>query len=291
MMAEMRARLTGSLEPRDLPHEAAPSERLPQPASLERLEHRAWRVRERPVLATHHPQHDVRAGDPRPRQQVPRWIAEDDRVSRAAGDRAEQALVVGVAAHDPVQHDDVRGLDALRLDRDVLQATVGAAFEPMLAQQPPGLLVVAGRQLDVDGACGAAPEQLDLDLADAASDLQNRDSLEPAPLEERDHSPRRLVESALSVALRHPARELLVEQPVAPARVTAARHALTVPSSPVDDDVVEGAHAERVRPDSLDVGPVRYVPAVVDRRHDPGALRDDDPVGCAVEVQPSVAIA
>ena len=60
MVAEMpAAELMRPLEPGDLPHEAAPRERLLQPAPLEHLEHRARRMGERPVLAAHHAQHEV----------------------------------------------------------------------------------------------------------------------------------------------------------------------------------------------------------------------------------------
>ena len=146
------------------------------------------------------------------------------------------------------------GSTVLGLDRDVLQAPLGTAFETVLPQQLRRLLVVAGRQLEVHRARGAALEQLDLDLADAAADLEHGRALEAARLEERDHPPRRLVETALAVPLRHPARELLVEEAVAPARVAAAGHAATVhPSRPVDDHLVERAEAHRMCPHSLDV--------------------------------------
>src|SRR6188472_745391 len=72
---------------------------------------------------------------------------------------------------------------------------------------------------------GCAPlEQLDLDLADAAADLEHARSRDPALLEERNHSPGGLVETALAVALGHPASEPGTEELVAASRVTAARH-------------------------------------------------------------------
>ena len=63
-------------------------------------------------------------------------MAEDQHPARAIGGSAEQALVVGVAADDAVQDDDVGGLDALRVDCDVVQAPFGTILEPGLGEQP-----------------------------------------------------------------------------------------------------------------------------------------------------------
>jgi len=94
-------------------------------------------MRERPVLAAHDPQHEIRSGDPRPREHVPRRVAEDDRVPRVLRDRAEQPLVVRVAAHHPVQHDDVGGLDPRRVFRDVVEPAVDARrVDPGLVRRP-----------------------------------------------------------------------------------------------------------------------------------------------------------
>jgi hypothetical protein len=72
---------------------------------------------------------------------------------------------------------------------------------------------------------GCAPlEQLDLDLADAAADLEHARSRDSALLEELDHPPGGLVETALAVALRHPAGEPGTEELVTASRVAAARH-------------------------------------------------------------------
>jgi hypothetical protein len=60
---------------------------------------------------------------------------------------------------------------------------------PGLGDQLRGLVVVGGRELEVDGA-RAALEQLELDLADAAADLEHGRARDALLLEELDH-PRR----------------------------------------------------------------------------------------------------
>src|SRR4051794_40374067 len=87
-----------------------------------------------------------------------------------------------------------------------------------------GKLNTSRRELEVHRPPGAALQQLDLDLADATADLEHGRALDPARLEERHDPPRGLVEPPLAVALRDPARELLPEEGVTAARVTAARH-------------------------------------------------------------------
>jgi hypothetical protein len=49
--------------------------------------------------------------------------------------RSQQPLIVRVTADDPVQHDDVGCLDALRIDGDVVQAALRTLLEPGLTQE------------------------------------------------------------------------------------------------------------------------------------------------------------
>ena len=93
--------------------------------------------------------------------------------------------------------------------------------DPGLAQEPARLAVVGGRELEVDRAGGAALEQLELDLADPAADLEHGRVRDPLALEEGDDPRRRLVEAALAVLRGDPPRELASEEVVAPAWVAA----------------------------------------------------------------------
>src|SRR5204862_6192110 len=120
------------------------------------------------------------------------------------------------------------------------QSALGPLLEPGLAQELERLVVVAGRELEVHGLRGAALQQLDLDLADTAADLEDARSLDAAPLEEVDHLLRGLVEAPLAVAPRDAPREARVEEPVAAAGVAAARH------EPMISDPCQAAAMRRV---------------------------------------------
>jgi hypothetical protein len=138
--------------------------------------------------------------------------------------RSQEPLVVRVAADHPVEHDHVERLDTLRIDGDVLQAPLRALLEPCLSQEPLRLPLVGWGELEVHCPDGAALQQLDLDLADAAADLEYGRTLDPALLEKLDDPPRRLVKTPLSVALRNAASKAGREEPVAAARIAATRH-------------------------------------------------------------------
>ena len=84
---------------------------------------------ERAELASPQPEDEIRAGDEEPRDRVARRIAEDDETPRVLRNRAEQAFVVRVAAHDAVEHDHVRGADDVRVDGDVDQAPLCPLLE------------------------------------------------------------------------------------------------------------------------------------------------------------------
>jgi len=60
----------------------------------------------------HPPEGEVLHADDRAGSEVARRMAEHEQPPRTLRRRAEQPLIVGVAAHHPVQHDDVGGLDA-----------------------------------------------------------------------------------------------------------------------------------------------------------------------------------
>ena len=140
------------------------------------------------------------------------------------GRRAEQTLVVGIAAHDSMEDDHIGGLDVGRVGGDVVEAPLRTLLEAVLLKEPCPLLLVPGGELEVDGARRASLQELDLQLADAAADLEDARSLDPVLLEERHHALRCLVDPVLAIALgrtgSHPRRE----ERVAATRVAAARH-------------------------------------------------------------------
>src|SRR5215207_1057559 len=124
---------------------------------------------------------------------------------------------------------DVGRFDRVRIRGDVVQPPVHASLvHTGLAQEPARLSLVRRRELEVHRARGAALEQLQLDLADAASDLQHGEVLDARALDERDDTGCRLVEPALAVALGHSPGEPRAEEVVTAPSVTAAPHGLEI---------------------------------------------------------------
>jgi hypothetical protein len=152
-------------------------------------------------------------------------MAEDDGVPGVGRDRAEETLVVGKAADDPVKDHDVGRRDRRRILRDVVDPPVDAALGAGFSQETPRLALVAGRHLEVRHVRRPAREQLEADLADAAADLEDARVREADVLEERDHAARRPVEASLAVAARRACGEALVEESRSPAgRNSASPH-------------------------------------------------------------------
>ena len=75
-------------------------------------------------------------------------------------------------------------------------------------------MLVGGGEFQVLGARRAQLQELDLDLADAAADLQDAGPLQAEPVQELDHRLSGLVEAALAVPVGEPAGEPLVEEAV-----------------------------------------------------------------------------
>ena len=101
-------------------------------------------------------------------------MAEHHLAPSMVGDCAEQSRVVRVAAHDTVQHDDVGRLHLMRGGGDVENAPLHPVGQTRLDEQPARLGLVPRGQLEVDGPRRATLEQLQLDVADAAPDLEHR---------------------------------------------------------------------------------------------------------------------
>ena len=158
------------------------------------------------------------------RQRVARRVAEHEQPSGSFLCRSQQAHVVRVTADDSVQHDDVGCLYAVGLHRDVVEATLRTVLERQLAQQSRRFFLIRRGKLEVRGASRATFQELDLDLTDAAADLEHGRALDPVLLEELDHTSRRSIKSSLSVARRHATRKPRREERVATARIAAPGH-------------------------------------------------------------------
>lgn len=125
--------------------------------------------------------------------------------------RGQQPLVVRIAAHDSVQHYDVGRLDLVRFAGDVEEPAYHSVTETGSREQAARLALVAARDLQVRGQLGAAPEQLEVHLSDAATDLQDRRSLEAVGTQEVDDPPARPIKATPAATPRHPAREAITE--------------------------------------------------------------------------------
>jgi hypothetical protein len=102
-------------------------------------------------------------------------MAEHQQPAGLAPGSTEQPLVVGVTADHPVQQDNVGSVDVFGLQRDVDEPAFNTTLHTGLLQQLRGLRLVVGGDLQVGRPRDATPEDLDLDLADTATDLQSSD--------------------------------------------------------------------------------------------------------------------
>src|SRR5687767_13412443 len=86
--------------------------------------------------------------------------------------------------------------DFLAVGCDVVHAVLPAVFETRLADEATRLFLPVRGELDVDGPVGTGLQQLDLERADAAADLEDGRSFQTARAEEV-HDPRLVVAEAL----------------------------------------------------------------------------------------------
>ena len=136
----------------------------------------------------------------------------------------EEPLVVGVAADHPVQDHDVVRLDLVRADGEVELAAGQALGESRVGGEGAGIGVVGVDQLQVRGPGGAASEQLELQVADTATDLEHAGTLHPLLGQELDHAGGGAIQAALAVPAGEVPREAGTEQLVVPAWLTATAH-------------------------------------------------------------------
>src|SRR5207248_417148 len=85
---------------------------------------------------------------------------------------ADERVYVRVAADDAVHDDDVVRIRRLR--DEVADAALDAVAQPALGEQLLRFLLVLAGELDVGGAFRAGGEQLELDRAHTAADLEHR---------------------------------------------------------------------------------------------------------------------
>ena len=142
--------------------------------------------------------------------------------------RGEQPLVVRIAADHPVQHDHIGPLDTVRVRCDVMPAPYDAVLEPGVAEQPLRLAVIGIDQLEAHHLCGTAAKQLDLDLADTATDLEHSGALDVALVQEFHYPPGRLIQTVPAVPLRDATRIAGAKELITATRVTTIIHSVSI---------------------------------------------------------------
>src|SRR5439155_11311971 len=141
-------------------------------------------------------------------------------MTRVRGSRPHEGVDVRVTADDAVHHDDV--MHGNGLGDEVRDSSLHPFLDPAFCQELGRRLLVAARELDVRCALCAALEQLQLDRADAAADVEHACSADVA--RQVDERSGRAREPALPVALEIPCRELAAEEPAVVGWGAAAAH-------------------------------------------------------------------
>ena len=150
------------------------------------------------------------------------------------GDRRQQPLVVGIATDHPVQYDHVGRRDAVLTSCDVADSCRSArSSSPASSSSLCASSSYAAEKLEAYGVRRTVLEQFEMDLADAASDLEDGRTLDAVLLEERDHLPGGLVDAARAVSPRNTPGEAGVEELVAAAGVAAVHCDEPTPASTV----------------------------------------------------------
>jgi AmiR/NasT family two-component response regulator len=118
------------------------------------------------------------------------------------GSGADEQLRIGVAADDAVHDDHVGGLDRCFFLGEVAVAPFDPRLGAGLGREGPGLLVVTVRQLDDQRSRGAAAEELEIEVADAAAYLEDGRAVDTARGELVHEPLRGRVEPVFPIALR-----------------------------------------------------------------------------------------
>jgi len=101
-----------------------------------------------------------------------------------------------------MQYYDISGDNRVRFLCDVEKSARHPVGHPSFVEYAGGFCLVVLRNLQVGHMRGAPAKQLDLEVADAAADLQDRSARNPARLNVVGYCPRRGGESAALIALR-----------------------------------------------------------------------------------------
>jgi hypothetical protein len=94
-----------------------------------------------------------------------------------SGSDREKPFEVAVTADDTMQYDHIGGFDLLGGLGDIDEAAGNSFCHTALGQDACRFGLVVGRDLEVRHVSRSSPQQLDVEVTDAAPDLQNRRAL------------------------------------------------------------------------------------------------------------------
>src|SRR5947209_8699115 len=199
--APVRPRLGGSIENNQSPDDARAVEAGREATALDGLPDQLRRVAEDVELDAEDLEEQVGRRQAGADVQAAVGKGEDERLTRMIGRRGREAGHLRVAAEDAVEDDHVGRLHGVPPGGEVEDLALNLLGQPLVLQKLGRRTLVCGGQLDVDRPLQACLQQLDLDGAQPATDLEQRPALDAPILDRLRHLLGQRVEALLSVAL------------------------------------------------------------------------------------------
>src|ERR1039457_3958845 len=134
------------------------------------------------------------------------WKAQHQHLPRVRSRHPDELWHVGIAADDAIHDDDVGGFNVgIRLG-EVHQLPLNAILKASLTEQVAGSRLISRRHLNAHRPGYPRLEQFDLDSADTAANLEQRQALHTVQLQELDDASRGCVEPPELIPPCFPAR-------------------------------------------------------------------------------------
>jgi hypothetical protein len=213
----------------DLPYQSPMPVGQVKAAPINHVQHRLGRVCEGPEGPACEPEHGVLRCQHQSAAEIARRMAEYEQATSVISRGTQQPWVVRVAAHHPMQYNDVGSLNLIGRCSDVEHSPVNSPNQSRLGGEFVGRCVIGVDELEVGGTGGASVKELQLDLPNTTTDLQDGGAIEPSIGEEVHHTSRGWVETALPVAPCLMPSEGSPEDFVAPTRIATSGHQASIP--------------------------------------------------------------
>jgi hypothetical protein len=211
-----------------MPEDARMVERGFEPAILCRGQDPLRPMNEGLESPSRYPQHKVGERQPKTRPPGPPWKAEHQHLPRVGGRRPGELWHVGVAAQDAVHDHDVGGFNVASRLSEVHELALNAILKAGPTEQVAGGLLIRRRQLNAHRSGDPRLEQFDLDSANTAANLKQREALHTLQFQELDDASSGWVEPSALVTPCFPPRSFLAERPPVAGRRAAVGHGLII---------------------------------------------------------------